>query len=693
MRLRMLADLFSAARLRQSKKIKKTINTLMTEDIKKQIDDLRGEIRKHDKLYYVFHRPIISDQEYDELFGRLKKLESKNPEYITADSPTQRVGERPSERFAKVRHTVPMLSMDNTYNADELRAFDERVAKQLGTNDYDYVVEWKIDGLAVSLLYNNGILVTAATRGDGAIGDDVTANVKTIKCIPLKLTCENVPAVLEVRGEVYMPTKSFEQLNEARTEVGESLFANPRNAAAGSLKLLDPKVTAERNLEFFAYAIGYISETLEGEHWQMLQKLEKQFGLPINPNYPRVPNIDGVIKMCLERQEDRFSFDYQVDGLVVKVNRYDQQEILGATNRAPRWCISYKFPAERAETVVESIDVQVGKTGILTPVANLQPVQLAGTTVKRASLHNFSQVEKLKVGEGAKVIIEKAGEIIPQVVKVVDFDGDIYKPPLVCPECKSKIIKDEGGIYIRCSNKNCPAVLKEKLIYFVGKGQMDIENFGVSLIEQLVDTGLVKNFADIYKLDREQLVGLERMAEKSASNVIKAIEKSKTQDLARVIAGLGIRHVGGTSAEILAEHFESFEKLMSANEEKLAAIDQIGPVMAKSICEYFANQGQLVEELLKYLSPKAPAKKRSNKLEGKSFVITGTLEGFGRQEISGKIKDFGGKVSSSISKKTDYVLAGKEAGSKLAKAESLGVEVIDLKQFLKMIGEGQNESA
>jgi len=662
----------------------------MAEDVKRRIERLRRQIRKNDYLYYVLNQPKISDRQYDRLFAELKSLETDNPQFITSDSPTQRVSGRPLEGFKSIRHSVPMLSIDNTVNDEELRAFDERVRKQLGSSDYDYVVELKIDGLAVSLRYEKGRLVTAATRGDGETGDDVTANVRTIKAVPLVLLKGGkIPDVLEVRGEVYMPTMSFVELNRLRTEAAEPVFANPRNAAAGSLKLLDARTTASRRLSFFAYATGRISESLAENHYLTLQEFRK-LGLPVNPDIKMAKDIDEVISICFGWSDRRGSLDYQIDGMVIKVNRFDQQEILGATGRAPRWCIAYKFPAEQAETMVESIDVQVGKSGILTPVANLAPVQLAGTTVKRASLHNFDELKRLDVRCGDTVVIDKAGEIIPQVVEVKKRlrpkGASSFAIPEKCPDCRGRVEKDQDGVYIRCVNPGCTSQLKERLKYFAGRGQMDIENLGAALIEQLVDTGLVKNVADLYKLTREQLIGLERMGEKSAGNVIEAIEKSKTNSLSRVIAGLGIRHIGGQSAEILAEHFGSFGAFMNATEEDLASIEQIGPIMAGSIREYFNNQLELLEELLQHLNPQWTQTQQSHRLAGKTFVVTGTLENFGRVEIGQKIKDNGGKIASSVSKKTDFVLAGSQPGSKLDKAQKLGVKVINEKQFLEMIG-------
>jgi DNA ligase (NAD+) len=666
----------------------------MAKDIQKQIERLREEIRGHDYLYYVLNQPKISDRQYDKLFAELKKLEEANPQFITGDSPTQRVSERPLEGFVNVRHAVPMLSMDNTYNADELKAFDERVTKQLGSKDYDYVVELKIDGVAISLRYEEGALVTAATRGDGEVGDDVTANVRTIKAVPLTLLGrDTIPAVLEVRGEVYMPTSAFAELNKLRAEAGEPAFANPRNAAAGSLKLLDSRITAARNLSFFAYATGEISEPLAENHYQTLQRFKK-LGLPVNPNIQRARDIDEVIDICFSWSEKRLKLGYLIDGMVIKISRFEQREILGATGRAPRWCISYKFAAEQAETIVESIDVQVGKSGILTPVANLRPVQLAGTTVKRASLHNFDELNRLGVRCGDTVVVEKAGEIIPQVIEVKKelrpAGTKPFKIPQKCPNCGSAVAKDEDGVYIRCLNPNCQGQLKERLKYFAGRGQMDIENLGTALIEQLTETGLVKNFADLYKLQKSELANLERMAEKSAGNVIDAIEASKTRPLWRFIAALGIRHIGGQSAQILAEHFGSLDALMNATQEELAEIDQIGPTMAESVYEYFRdtrNREVIAQLLAAGITPQQPKARpqRKGKLQGKTIVVTGTLENFTRQQIEQAIRQAGAKTSSSVSKKTDFVLAGENPGSKLDKAKELGVEVINEKEFRELL--------
>lgn len=665
----------------------------MAEKVKKRVEELRSQIRHHDYLYYVLNQPKISDAAYDKLFAELKRLEARHPELITPDSPTQRVSGRPLEGFTTVRHAAPMLSIDNTYSEEELRAFDERVVKNLGSTDYEYVVELKIDGVAISLRYENGILVTAATRGDGEVGDDVTANVRTIKAVPLSLSdTDKIPGVLEVRGEVYLPKKAFSRLNKLRADAGEPVFANPRNAAAGSLKLLDARITAARPLAFFAYATGQVSRPLARDHYQTLQKFKK-LGLPVNPNIKKAKDIDQALEICLGWSQKRDQLDYEIDGMVIKVSQFEHRLALGATARAPRWCICYKFAAEQAETTVESIDVQVGKSGILTPVANLAAVQLSGTTVKRASLHNFDELKRLDVRCGDTVLVEKAGEIIPQVIEVKkDLRPKGAKPfaaPGKCPNCGGQVTKDPDGVYLRCRNDNCSAQLKERLRYFAGRAQMDIEHLGPALIEQLVDAGLVRNFADLYRLREDQLIGLERMAEKSAANVIDSIEKSKAQPLSRLIAALGIRHIGTESAEILVDRLGSLNALMQTDLEKLETIDQIGPVIAKSVYKYFRNEDnrKVIEELLAAgLKAAAPRKKRTDRLAGKTFVITGTLENFSRSQAEETIKQAGGKTFSSVSKKTDYVLAGKEPGSKLDKASKLGVEIINEKQFLEMLG-------
>jgi DNA ligase (NAD+) len=534
--------------------------------------------------------------------------------------------------------------------------------------------------------------VRASTRGDGTLGELVTENVRTIHDVPLKLKSDTPPAYLNVRGEVFMRRDTFEALNIRRLAEGAPPFANPRNAAAGSLKLLDARITATRNLSFFAYGIGEVSELPAEDHYRTLQQFRK-FGIPVHPQVRKAKDIEEAITICNEWSDKRLKLDYQIDGMVIKINSYDQRDILGATGRAPRWCISYKFPAERAQTVVESITVQVGKTGALTPVANLQPVQLAGTTVKRASLHNFDELRRLDVRPGDTVLIEKAGEIIPQVVEVrKEFRPEGAKPfpaPKKCPNCGSDVVKDDAYVYIRCPNPDCYGQLKERLRYFAGRDQMDIEHLGVALIEQLIEAGLVKTFADIYRLRKDDLLALERMGEKSAQNVLKAIEVSKTQPLWRFLAGLGIRHVGSQSAQILADHFGSLDALMNAGQEELQAIDQVGPIMAESVYQYFrtARNRTVIDDLLAAgVRPQPPApKKRTGTLQGKTVVVTGTLRDFSRQQAEQAIREAGGKTSSSVGKKTDFLVVGDEPGSKLQKARDLGVEVIDEERFKKLL--------
>jgi DNA ligase (NAD+) len=661
-------------------------------NVKEQIEKLRSQIRRHDYLYYVKNQPEISDKKYDELFRKLKNLESENPDLITSDSPTQRVSGQPVEGFDNIRHSIAMLSIDNTNSPDELRDFDNRVRKQLAGNDYSYVIEPKIDGLAISLRYENGRLVSAATRGNGEIGDDVTANVRTIKAVPLVLLGKEVPKILEVRGEIYMPTNAFVELNKYRSEHNQNVFANPRNAAAGSLKLLDSKITAERKLSFFAYSTGEISKQIADNHFDTLIKFQ-DFGFPVNPYMQKADDIEQVIEKCRKFEEKRNELDYTIDGMVVKINLYSQHEQLGSTGRAPRWCIAYKFAAEQAETIVESIDVQVGKSGILTPVANLNPVHLAGTVVKRASLHNFDEVKRLDVRESDTVVIEKAGEIIPKVVKVKKESrregAKKFVIPKKCPNCGWDVKKDDNGVYIRCTNPDCIGQMYEKLKYFAGRGQMDIDRLGESLIEQLVDTGLVKNFADLYRLEKSQLIQLERMGEKSAQNVIDSINKSKRRELWRFITALGIRHIGGQSAQILAEHFKTLDNLRKAALDELENIDQIGPKMAKSVYDYFRNEAncRVVDELLQAgVQPRAAEpKKQGGRLAGKTIVVTGTLENFSRQAIKERIQNEQGKASSSVSGNTDFVLAGENPGSKIQKAKELGVEIVDEQRFIEML--------
>jgi len=671
-------------------------------EAEKRVGQLREEIRRHDYAYYVLAEPVISDREYDKLFEELKRLEAEHPDLVTSDSPTQRVGGQPLKGFRQVAHAVPMLSIDNTYNEADLREFDARVAKGLGGKKYAYVVDPKVDGVAISLRYESGQLVLAATRGDGRTGDDITQNARTIRAIPLRLReggdlfSGRLPRVLEVRGEVYWPTKSFDAFNAAREARGEPTFANPRNATAGTLKQLDSRIVAERQLAFVAHGFGQVEPLNVETHHDLFQQL-KAWGIPISPHMQRVDSIDKVVDLVHAWDKKRQKLDFATDGLVVKVDRLDQREKLGMTSRAPRWVIAYKYEAERARTKLLSVRFQVGKLGTITPVANLEPVQLAGTTVKSASLHNFDQIERLKVHVGDMVYVEKAGEIIPQVVGV-DLGArgrgtKAIEPPRACPECSSPTERDEGGVFLRCGNPSCPAQIKERLRYFCARDQMDIEGVGDVLAAQLVDSGLVREFADLYRLAdrRDKLIDLERMGTKSADNLLAAIEASKKQPLARVLAALNIQHVGVNTAMLLAEHFGSMDAIADASVEQLQEVEQIGPEVAASIHSFFHHKSgrQVVEALRKVgVNMTQPKRKRTGPqpLAGKTIVVTGTLDGYSRKEIEDLIVSLGGKAAGSVSGKTDFVVAGADPGSKIDKARQLGVEIIDEKEFDRRVG-------
>ncbi len=665
-------------------------------NIEKQIEQLRREIRKHDRLYYVDAAPVISDQQYDKLFAELKQLERDNPDLVTPDSPTQRVGGEPLKGFDTITHAVPMLSMDNTYSPDELRDFDNRVRKGLNGEMPEYVVETKIDGVAVSLRYENSQLIQGATRGDGRHGDNITVNIKTVGGVPLKLETDNesisVPDILETRGEVFMSFSQFENLNAQREANGDNLFANPRNSTAGTLKLLDSKEVAKRKLSILLYALGQVvPENFSSSHGESLEKL-KVLGLPVSLNWQIAKDIEQVIEICNQWESKKNELDYPIDGMVIKVNSYNHQKKLGTTSRIPKWCIAYKFAAEQAETTIESIDVQVGKSGALTPVANLKPVQLAGTVVKRASLHNFEELARKDARIGDTVIIEKAGEIIPQVVKVItDKRPDKTKPfelPEICPECGGKVLKDENTVYLRCQNPECPAQLIEKIRHFAGRDQMDIDGLGISIIEQLVKKDMVRSFAELYQLNLLEIANLDRMGTKSAENLLDGLEVSKTRTLDRFIAALGIMHVGKKAAYVLADHFNSLEKLRSTDIEELESIDEIGPVMAQSIYNYFNSPetSKIIDDLLaEGINPKWTAQTTKNKgpLTGKTVVVTGSIEGYGRKDMEDIIKSLGGKPSGSVSKKTSMLVYGEKAGSKLKKAQELDVETITSDDFFK----------
>ncbi len=660
-----------------------------------EADKLRREIRHNEYLYYVLDAPEITDAEYDRMMVRLRELEARYPESIPADSPTQRVGGRASSQFTEVRHLEPLLSLGNVFSAEELRAFDERVRSGLPAGSkVEYVMEPKIDGLACSLIYENGKLVRAATRGDGVVGENVTANVRTIRSIPLTLKVpegEAVPELLDVRGEVYMPRQAFMRLNEQRAERGESEFANPRNAAAGSLRQLDPQVTASRSLSFFAYYL--VGEGAQPKHSESLALLAR-YGFKVSENYKVVENIDEAIKYIGDFNELRQGLSYDTDGAVIKVNDVYQQRILGATGKDPRWATAYKYPPEQAETTLEDIDWRVGRTGVLTPTAVLTPVKLSGSVISRATLHNEDFIRAKDIRIGDRVIINKAGEIIPEVLRVVaekrTGDEKEVEIPSVCPECGWRVERQGEEAAIRCTNPHCPALGREGLIHFVSRDAMNIDGCGPSVINALLDAGLVRDAADLYSLRKEDLLKLERMGEKSADNLLAALAESKKNELDKLLFALGIRHVGAKVARILATEFGSMEKLQQAQPEELAQIRDIGDKIAESAVTWLNVPANidLVERLAAAgltMTFTPPASQEDNPFFGKTLVFTGTMPTLGRAEAKTMAQDVGAKVSGSVSKKTDYVIAGAEAGSKLEKAQQLGVTVIDEAEFLRLL--------
>lgn len=660
-----------------------------------EADKLRREIRHNEYLYYVLDAPEITDAEYDRMMVRLRELEARYPDSIPADSPTQRVGGRASSQFTEVRHLEPLLSLGNVFSAEELRAFDERVRSGLPAGSkVEYVMEPKIDGLACSLIYENGKLVRAATRGDGVVGENVTANVRTIRSIPLTLKVpegEAVPELLDVRGEVYMPRQAFMRLNEQRAERGESEFANPRNAAAGSLRQLDPQVTASRSLSFFAYYL--VGEGAQPKHSESLALLAR-YGFKVSENYKVVENIDEAIKYIGDFNELRQGLSYDTDGAVIKVNDVYQQRILGATGKDPRWATAYKYPPEQAETTLEDIDWRVGRTGVLTPTAVLTPVKLSGSVISRATLHNEDFIRAKDIRIGDRVVINKAGEIIPEVLRVVvekrTGDEKEVEIPGVCPECGWRVERQGEEAAIRCTNPHCPALGREGLIHFVSRDAMNIDGCGPSVINALLDAGLVRDAADLYSLRKEDLLKLERMGEKSADNLLAALSESKKNELDKLLFALGIRHVGAKVARILATEFGSMEKLQQAQPEELAQIRDIGDKIAESAVTWLNVPANidLVERLAAAgltMTFTPPASQEDNPFFGKTLVFTGTMPTLGRAEAKTMAQDVGAKVSGSVSKKTDYVIAGAEAGSKLEKAQQLGVTVIDEAEFLRLL--------
>jgi len=673
--------------------------TASGKDAAKKLETLREEIRQHEYFYYVLDRPEISDLAFDKLMQKLKDLEAENPALIAPDSPTQRVGGKPREGFVKVPHSSPMLSLDNTYNEEELRDWERRVHELSGRSDVDYVCELKLDGMSLALIYEDGKLVRGITRGDGSVGEDVTLNVRTVRSVPLsipkdRLKKAGVPVNFEVRGELLMPLAAFKKMNDDREAKGLAVFANPRNATAGTVRQLESKVTAERRLDYFPYMLLENGRTYFDRHSKTLDALHAA-GFKVNQNRKLVHGIDEAWEFILQWEGKRDSLPYEIDGIVIKVDRTALQDELGFTGKAPRWAIAYKYAARAGITKLENVRWQVGRTGKLTPVAELLPVFIGGTTVRNATLHNADEIGRLGIKIGDWVQVERGGDVIPKVAKVID-DKEHPRPhnlkdiemPEKCPVCGTKVVRTEGEVDYRCVNANCPAKLRETILHFASRGVMNIDGMGDALVTQLTERGLVKNVADIYKLTKADLLSLERMGDKSAQNILDEIEASKKLPLERVIYGLGIRMVGERTAQFLAEHFGSMEGLENASVEELQDVNEVGPRIAESIVEFFsiAANRKLVERLREAkLTLTGEKKQRGTQLAGKTFVLTGTLAHFTRDEAKKMIEDAGGKVTGSVSKKTDYVVAGADAGSKLDKAKELGVKVIDEKEMEKIV--------
>ena len=667
----------------------------MTKSAEKEIEKLRDDIRYHEHRYYVLDSPEISDTEFDKRVKRLEALEREHPELVTPDSPTQRVGGAPSEEFPKVRHSAQMLSLDNTYNLDELRDFDRRVRELSGRDTVPYVGELKLDGLSMALTYENGALVRGVTRGDGITGEEVTTNVKTIRSVPLRIDSAKLKALggaknFEVRGEVMMTLKAFEAANAQREEDGEPRFANPRNAAAGTMRQLDPRIVAGRKLDMFAYFLMVNGRPALGEHAKSLDALAAM-GFKVNKNRKLCRTFDELLAFIEEWETRREKLDYEIDGIVVKVNDTPLWDELGTTAKSPRWAIAFKYPARQATTVVKDIRAQVGRTGTLTPVADLEPVDVGGVTVSHATLHNMDEIERLGVKIGDTVLLQRAGEVIPQVLQVVKSarDGRAFRMPKKCPVCGGEVHRVEGEVAYRCVNAACPAQLKESLLHFAGRRAMNIDGLGDALVDQLVDQKMVKDVADLYHLTHEQLANLDRMGDKSAQNLLDEIEGSKKAELARVVFSIGIRFVGERTAQFLADHFGSLDKLENATEEELCQVEEVGPKIAQSIVEYFAEKrnrdvlAKLKKSGLQF--EQKQTRKTGGALAGKQFVLTGTLPSLSRDEATKLIEDAGGCVTGSVSKKTDFVVVGSDAGSKLEKARTLGVKTIDEAELRKLL--------
>lgn len=672
----------------------------MTANIEKRIEELRRIIENHDYLYYVLAEPVISDREYDKLYKELENLENENPHLIIPDSPTQRVGKDLTKVFNPVTHKIPMLSLSNSYDEDDVIDFDRRVREALPDNEkVEYVVELKIDGASVSLNYVNGILKTAATRGDGVVGEEITSNVRTIRSVPLKINISDKLKYklkdFEVRGEIFMRIDDFLNLNKERENLGEKLFANPRNSTAGTLKLQDPKVVAKRKLNIFLYSLISLEDEFDTQAENL--KLMKELGFKVNSEFKVCNNIQEVLEVCRRFEQIRDTLDYEVDGAVIKVNSIRQQNILGNIAKSPRWAVAYKFKAKQAFTKVHNITWQVGRTGAITPVAELEPVFLAGSTISRATLHNVDEIKRKDIRIGDEVIIEKGGDVIPKVVSVIlekrGKNSVRTLPPEKCPVCNSKIFKPENEVALYCENPECPAQIKGRLAHFASRGAMDIEGLGEALIDLFVEKGFLKTFSDIYELKnrRNELVKIERLGEKSIDNLINAIEKSKSQPFHKVLFATGIRYIGAGAAKKLTEHFGSIENLMNATEDQISEIHEIGPSITKSLKQFFSQKGniKLIEKLktagLNFSSEKRLIK--DNLFKGKTVVLTGSLTSLTRDEAGEKITSLGGKVSSSVSRKTDLVIYGENAGSKLLKAKELGIRLIDESELLKMLKE------
>ena len=657
-------------------------------DPSREIEQLSEEIRRHENLYYVLDKPEITDAEYDALMRRLQALEQQNPDLRQPDSPTQRVGGKPREGFVKVSHSVQMLSLDNALNESELRDFDRRVRDLLGGAPFRYVTELKMDGLSMAAHYRSGAFVQAVTRGDGLIGEDVTENARTIRSLPLRVTGR--VGDFEVRGETVMNRRAFERLNAERDEKGLSRFANPRNAAAGSLRVLEPQITASRRLDYYTYFLLASGRPIFDSHWESLDAMSKM-GFKVNPHRKMCADVEEVLAFCAKWEAGRDDLPYEIDGVVVKVDSIEQQRTLGFTAKAPRWAIAYKYPARQAVTEVEGVEVQVGRTGALTPVAHLKAVEVGGVRVSRATLHNEDEIERLGLQIGDQVVIERSGDVIPKVVRV-SAQGSYrkkFRMPTHCPVCGGKIVREEGEAASRCINVNCSARLKESILHFASRGVMNIDGVGDALVEQLVDRKLVVSVADLYDLTVEKLVELERMGAKSASNIIANIEKSKNNPLPRVLAALGIRFVGERTAVFLAEHFGSMERIAAAELDELQDAEEVGPKVAESIFQFFREPHN--QELLDRLRAAGlrfsyeSTRPRGGPLKGITFVLTGTLPSLSRDDAKKLIEMSGGKVSGSVSKKTNYILAGEDAGSKLTKARELGVKIIDEQHLFQLI--------